>query len=209
MLFSLVFLSAVLRENLSSFRSTVHNLSHIVLWNVRNWSLLRSKGKVQNWERRLSYYLNLCETHGLNTWGQLPHLMKMAENSVLCWELRAPRFLGFYRLVHHALLHLRLRHRYRRTMNFYCVSSNSTKWEYEWTSTKRPVTNPVTGRLTSTGKPVTAWIAMKKGVTRKEFALTSWKNWNCELQEGQNYLDSMQETHKWSHTSSSKIGENW
>ena len=28
---------------------------------------------------------------------------------------------------------------------------------------------------------------------------------NCEMQEGQNYLDSMQETHRWSHTSSSKI----
>ena len=57
--------------------------------------------------------------------------------------------------------------------------------------------------------PLPAWIAMKKGVTRKEFTLTSWKIENCELQEGQNYLDSMQETHKWSHTSSSKIGENW
>ena len=58
---------------------------------------------------------------------------------------------------------------------FYCVSSNNTKWEYEWTSTRRPVTNPVTGRRTSTEKTVTAWIAMRKGVTGKGFTLTSWK----------------------------------
>ena len=55
------------------------------------------------------------------------------------------------------------------------MSSNNTKWEYEWTSTRRPVTNPVTGRRTSTERPVTAWIAMRKGVTGKEFTLTSWK----------------------------------
>ena len=76
MLFLWCFVSAVLRGNFSSFRSTLHNLSHIVLCNVWNWSLLRSEGKVQNWVRRRSYYLNLCEAHGLNTWGQLPHLMK-------------------------------------------------------------------------------------------------------------------------------------
>ena len=37
---------------------------------------MRSKGIVQNWARRRSYYLNLCEAHGLNTRSQLPHLMK-------------------------------------------------------------------------------------------------------------------------------------
>ena len=58
---------------------------------------------------------------------------------------------------------------------YYYVSSNKTKWEYEWTSTRRPVTNPVTRRRSSTGKPVTAWIAMRKGVIRKEFTLNSWK----------------------------------
>ena len=41
---------------------------------------------------------------------------------------------------------------------FYYVSSNNTKWEYEWTST---------------GKPVTAWIATRKRVTGKEFTLIS------------------------------------
>ena len=72
---SLVFLSAVLRENFRSFRSTLRNWSHIMYLNVWNWSLLRSEGKVLNWARRRSYYLNLCEAHGLNTWGRLLHLM--------------------------------------------------------------------------------------------------------------------------------------
>ena len=72
---SLVFVSAVLRNNFSSFRSTLHNFSHTMLLNVWDSSLLRSKGKVQNWVRRRSYYLNLCEADGLKTWGQLPHLI--------------------------------------------------------------------------------------------------------------------------------------
>ena len=99
----------------------------------------------------------------------------MTENSVLWWEFRAPRCPGFYRLVLHALPHLRLLHRYRGTMKILLWSSNNTKWEYEWTSIRRPVTNPVTGRRRSTERPVTAWIVMRKGVTGKEFTLTSWK----------------------------------
>ena len=96
-----------------------------------------------------------------------------------------------------------------RLRKYYYVSSNNTKWKYEWTSISRLVTNPVTGRRTSTGKPVTVWIAMRKGVTGKEFTLTSWKTEISEMREGQDYLNSMQETHRWSHTSSSKIWENW
>ena len=46
----------------------------------------------------------------------------MEENTVLCGEIRVPRCPGFYRLVLHALPHLRLLHRYRRTMkNLLCV----------------------------------------------------------------------------------------
>ena len=76
MLFLWCFSAPYWKMNFSSFRSTLHNLSHIMLLNVWNWWLLRSEGKVQNWVRRRSYYLNLCEAHGFNTWGQLPHLMK-------------------------------------------------------------------------------------------------------------------------------------
>ena len=143
--------------------------------NVWNWSLVRTERKVQNWVRRRSYYLNLCEAHELNTWGQLLHLMNNDRNSVLCGELRDPRCPGFYRLVLPALPLLGLLHNYRRTMKNYFVSSNNTKWEYEWTSTRRPVTKPVRGRRTSTVKPVTAWNAMREDVTGKEFTFTSWK----------------------------------
>ena len=58
---------------------------------------------------------------------------------------------------------------------FYCVSSNNTKWEYEWASTRRLVTNPSHRTTNKHGKPVTAWIAMRQGVKGKEFTLTSWK----------------------------------
>ena len=60
-------------------------LSHIMLLNVLNWLPLR----------RRSCYLNLYEAHGLNTSGQLPHLMNNGRKSVLCGELRAPHCPGF------------------------------------------------------------------------------------------------------------------
>ena len=44
---------------------------------------------------------------------------------------------------------------------------------------------------------------------RKRIHTHFLKDRSCEMLEGQNYLDSMQETHRWSHTSSSKIWENW
>ena len=40
---------------------------------------------------------------------------------------------------------------------------------------------------------------------RKRIHTHFLKGRNCEMHEGQNYLDSMLETHRWSHTSSSKI----
>ena len=62
-------------------------------------------------------------------------------------------------------------------------TSPFTKWEYEWTSKIRLVTNPVTGRRTSSPlPPELPW------VTGKEFTLTPLKDRNCEMQEGQNFL---------------------
>ena len=48
----------------------------------------------------------------------------MTENSVLCGEFRAPRCPGSYRLVLPALLHLRLRHVYRRTEILLCFQQH-------------------------------------------------------------------------------------
>ena len=117
---------------------------------------------------------------------------KRPEKSVLCGEFRAPRSPRFYRLVLPALPHLRLRHRCRRTLRLFimCPSSN-TKWEYEWTSTRRPVTNPVTGRRTSTDKTRYRLNCQEERCNRKRIHTHFLKDRNCEMQEGQNYLDSM------------------
>ena len=82
---------------------------------------------------------------------------------------------GFYRLVLHALLHLRLRHRYRRTMKMLlCVHQ-----QYDvivWVNKHKETCDKPSHRTTNKhGKPVTAWIAMRKDVTGKELTLTSWK----------------------------------
>ena len=140
--------------------------------NVWNWSLLRSEGKVQNWVRRRSYYLNLCEAHGLNKGGQLPHLMNNGRKiSIMRWTSCS----SLSRVLSTRSSSSTSPTSPTSLSQDYYVSSNNTKWEYEWASTRRPATNPVTGRRTSTGKPVTAWIAMRKGVTGKEFTLTSWE----------------------------------
>ena len=166
-----------------------------MLLNVWNWSLLRSKGKVQNWVRRRSHNLNLCEAHGLNTWGQLPHLVKMTEHSVLCGELRAPRCPGFYRLVLHAL---------PLTYVSYIVIAGQWIFLYKVSSIKCPaiirsenmseqaqgdlVTNPVTGRRTSTERPVTGLGCHEERCNRKRIHTHFLKDRNCEMQEGQNNL---------------------
>ena len=86
MLFLWCFSSVLLRENFSSFQSTLHNFKPHHALNVWNWSLLRSDGNVQNSVWRRSCYLNLCEAHGLNTWGQLSHLMKNGRKISILWR---------------------------------------------------------------------------------------------------------------------------
>ena len=155
---------------------------------------------MQNRVRRRSYDLNLCEAHGLTS-GQFTHIHeKWQKNQCYAEKFVLLVVQGFDELVLPALPHVRLWHRDRRTKKI-DVSSNNTKWEYEWINIRRLVTNPVTGRRTSTERPVAAWIPMRKR-TYTHFL----KDWNCAMQE---FLDSMQETHRWSHTSSRKIWENW
>ena len=162
---------------------------------------------MQHWR---SYYLNLCEAHGLNTWGQLPHLMKndrkiqyYAENFVLFVVQ------GFYRLVLHALLHLRLRHRYRRTMKMLlCVQQ-----QYDviiWVNKHKETCYKPSHRTTNKhGETRYRLNCHEERCNRKRTHTHFLKDQNCEMQEGQNYLDSMHKTHRWNHTSNSKIWENW
>ena len=97
--------------------------SHITILKVWNWPLLRSKGKVRNWVQRRSYDLNLCEAHGLNTWGQLPRLMKNDRKFCIMRRTSCSSFVvqSLIDSFFHALLHLRLRRRYRRTMKFFIM----------------------------------------------------------------------------------------
>ena len=176
--------------------------------NVWNWSLLRSEGEVQNWVRRRSY--NKISTKPTDWTPEVNYHItwKMAEKSVLCGELRAPRCPGFYRLFLHALPHVRLRHRYRRTMIFPCVQQ-----QYEvkiWVNKhKETCYKPSHTTANKHGKTRYRLNCHKEKCNRKGIHTHFLKDRNCEMQECQNFLDSMQETHRWSHTSSSKIWENW
>ena len=90
----------------------------------------------------------------------------MAENSVVCGELRASRCAGFYRLILPALPHLRLRHRYRRTTNFFCVQQ-----QYEViirvNKHKETCYKPSHRTTNKHGETRYRLNAMRKGVTRK------------------------------------------
>ena len=57
MLFLWCFSASYWERILSSFWGALRNWRHIMLFNVWNWSLLRSEGQVQNWVRRRSYLL--------------------------------------------------------------------------------------------------------------------------------------------------------
>ena len=131
------------------------------------------------------------------------------QKTVSCGELRAPRCPGFNRLVLHAPLHPRLRHRYRRTMKILlCVQQ-----QYEvriWLNKHKETCYKPSHRTTNKhGETRYRLNCHEERYNRKRILTHFLKDRNCEMQEGQNYLDSMQVTHGWSHTSSSKIWENW
>ena len=107
-------------------------LSHIMLLNVWNWSLLRSEGKVQNWVRRRSCFLNLCEAHGLNTWGQLPHLMKNGRNFSIMRRTSCSSLSRVLSIGSSCSTSPTSPTSLSQDYEKYYVSSNNTKWEYEW-----------------------------------------------------------------------------
>ena len=207
---SLVFLNAVLWERIlaaSGAHCTI--LSHIMLLNVWNQLLLRSKGKVQNWVRRRSYYLNLCEAHGLNTWGQLPHLMKNARKFSI---MRRTSCSSLSRVLST-----------RSSCSTSPTSPTSLTQDYEnlscvqqqyevrvWVNKHKESCYKPSHRTTNKhGETRCGLNCHEERCNRKRMHTHFLKDQNCEMQKGQNYLDSMQETHRWSHTSSSKIRENW
>ena len=134
---------------------------------------------------------------------------KMAEKSVFCGELRVPRCPGYYRLVLHALPHLRLLHRYLRTKEFLlCVQQ---QYEVRIRVNKHKETCYKNSHITTNKHGETRYRlnCHEERCNRKRIHTHFLKDRNCEMQEDQNFLDSLQETRRWSHTSSSKIWENW
>ena len=134
----------------------------------------------------------------------------MAEISVLCGELRAPCCPGFLSI--------------RSSCSTSLTSPTSLSQDYEHFFLKCPATirsenmsEQAQGDLLQTQsqddelarrRPLPPEFPWGK-VNRKRIHTHFLKDRNCEMQEGQNYLDSTQETHRWSHTSSSKIWEKW
>ena len=109
----------------------------------------------------------------------------MEENSVLCGELRTPRCPGFFRLVLHALLHLR------------CVQQ---QYEVRICVYKHKETCHIPSHETTNKHGETRYRlnCHEERCNRKKIHTHFLKDRNCEMQEGKNYLD-YQETHKRSH----------
>ena len=158
---------------------------------------------MQNCVRRRSYYLNLCEAHGLNTWGQLPHLMKndrkfSIKRRTSCSSLS--RVLSTRSSCSTSPQSPTSCH--RRTMKIVlCVQQ-----QYKHKETCYKPSHRTTNKHGETRYRLNCH---EERSNRKRIHTHFLKDRNCEMQEGQNYLDSMQATHKWSHTSSSKIWESW
>ena len=207
---SLVFLSAVPRENSSSFRSTLHNLRHIMFFNVWNWSLPRSEGQVQNWVRRRSYLLEslrspLIEhlrsiTTSHEKWQKIQYY---AENFVF---LVVQGFKDSFFMVYLTDVSEFV---FAGTMNIlFCVQQ---QYEVRIRVNKHKETcyKPSHRTTNKHGETRHRLNCHEERCNRKRSHTHFLKDRNCEMQEGQNYSDSLQEAHRWSHTSSSKIWENW
>ena len=140
MLFLWCFSSPICKKIHGRSRSTMHKWSRRRQNRAKTLSCLWQLRVKCNWVRRPSYYLKLCEFYGYEYLRSITTpLEEWQNNSVLYGGRRASRYWGFYRRVLPHLPHRRLQHRYRRSMKFYNVSSNNTKWEYEWESTGKPV----------------------------------------------------------------------
>ena len=172
---SLVFLSAVLRENFSSFRNTLHNLSHIVRLNVWNLVVLRSKGKVQNWVPQRSYLLESLRIP------RIEHLRSITTSDEKWQEIQyyAVHFVflviqgfidSFFMLYFTYVSYIVI-----AGLWFFCVQQQYEviKWVNKHKETCYKPSHSSTNKHWK--NPVTAWNAMRNGVTGKELALTSWK----------------------------------
>ena len=160
--------------------------------NVWNWPLLRSEGNAQNWVRRRSDCLNLCEAHGLNTWGQLPHLMNNGRKiQYFCGELCAPRCPGFYRPRSSCSTSRTSPTSLSQEYEKYCVQQ---QYEVRKRVNKHKETcyKPSHKTTNKHGETRYRLNCHEERCNRKRIQTHFLKHRNCEMQEGKKYLDTMQ-----------------
>ena len=184
---SLVFLSAVLGEFQQLPEHIAQFKRHIILINVWNWSLLWSKGKVQNSVRR-SYHLNLCEAHRLNTWGQLPHLMNsgrkiqyFAENFVL---LVVQGFIDSFFMLHLTYVsYIVIRRNMKNIMCPATIRSENTSEQAQGDLIQTQSQDDEQAR----GDLLPPELQLRKSVTGKEFKLISWNTEIAKCRRARHY----------------------
>ena len=199
---SLVFLSTVLRENFNSFRITLHNFQPLLCF--------LTCGIDHSYEARVKCKIGY--DGGLITWiSAKPTDWTPEVKYSISWK-NGRKFSVAENFVFfgvHAVPHLRLLHRHRRTMQiFFCVQQlfEVRTWVNKHKETFYKPSHRTTNKHEETRYRLHCH---EERCNRKRIHTHFLKDRNCEMQEGQNYLDPRQETHRWSHASSSKISENW
>ena len=84
-----------------------------------------------------------------------------------------------------------------RLWKYYYVSSNNTKWEIWVNKHKETYYKPSYRTTNKHGETRYRLNCREERCNRKRIHTHFLKDRNCEMQEGQKYLDSMQETHRW------------
>ena len=135
------------------------------------------------------------------------HISWKMTKTVLCGELRAPRCPGFYRLVllAHYVSDIVIAGLWKNIMCPATIRSENMSQQAQGETCYKP-----SHRTTNKHGEIRYRLnCHEERCNRKRIHTHFLKDRSCELQEDQNYLDSMQETQRGSHTSSSKIWENW
>ena len=207
---SLVFLSAVLTENFSSFRSALHNFKpycafkrmELATPTKQGWSAKLGTTAVLLLESlrspRIEHLRSITTSH--KKWQKIQYY---AENFVFFVVQ------GFTDSFFMLFFTWRLPHRYRRIMkNIMCPA----------TIRSENMSGQAQGDLLQTqsqdgeqarGNSFPPELLWRKVQQENNSHSLPWKTEIAKCRRARNYLDSLQETHRWSHTSSSKILEKW
>ena len=198
------------RENLSSFRSTLHNLRHIMFFQRMELITPTKRGSSAKLgttavllleslrSPRIEHLRSISTSH--EKWKKIQYY---AENFVflVVQGFEDSFFMLYLTDVSDIVI--------AGTMNIlFCVQQ---QYEVRIRVNKHKETcyKPSHRTTNKHGETRHRLNCHEERCIRKRIHTHFLKDRNCEMQEGQNYSDSMQEAHRWSHTSSSKIWENW